>query len=62
MTMKKRTALLSILLAAALLAGAAAAGGDAGDPLVSLDYLRSVFQSKAETAVKESKSWRFRFK
>lgn len=53
MTMKKRTALLSILLAAALLAAAAAAGGDAGDPLVSLDYLRSVFQPKAETAVKD---------
>ena len=52
--MKKRTALLSVLLAAALLLGyAAAAGGDAGDPLVSLDYLRGVFLPKAETAVRE---------
>ncbi len=53
MIMKKRTVLLTVLLAAALLLGAAAAGGDAGDPLVSVDYLRSVFQPKAETAVKE---------
>ena len=52
--MKKRAALLSILLAAALLLGyASAAGGDAGDPLVSLDYLRSVFLPKAETAARE---------
>ena len=52
--MKKRTALLSVLLAAALLFGyVSAAGGDAGDPLVSLDYLRGVFLPKAETAARE---------
>lgn len=52
--MKKRAALFSVLLAAALLLGyASAAGGSAGDPLVSLDYLRSVFLSKAETAAQE---------
>ena len=52
--MKKRAALLSVLLAAALLLGyASAAGGDAGDPLVSLDYLRNVFLPKAETAAQE---------
>ena len=52
--MKKRTVFLSILLAAALLlVCVSAAGGDAGDPLVSLEYLRSVFLSKAETAAQE---------
>ncbi|MBQ9646844.1 MAG: S-layer homology domain-containing protein [Oscillospiraceae bacterium] len=52
--MKKRTVLLSILLAAALFLGwASAAGGDAGDPLISLDYLQSVFAPKAEKAMQE---------
>ena len=50
--MKKRTVLL--LLAAALLVGAAsAAGGDAGDPLISLDYLKNIFAPKAEQAAQE---------
>lgn len=52
--MKKRTALLSLLLAAALLLGhAAAAGGGADDPLVSLEYLQTVFSSKAEKAAQD---------
>lgn len=52
--MKKRAVFLSVLLAAVLLLGfASAAGGDAGDPLVSLEYLRSVFLPKAETAARE---------
>ena len=52
--MKKRAALLSVLLSAALLLGyASAAGGDAGDPLVSLEYLRGIFLPKAETAAQE---------
>ena len=50
--MKKRTVLL--LLAAALLVGvAAAAGGDAGDPLISLDYLTNIFRPAAEKAALE---------
>ncbi len=52
--MKKRFILLSLLLVAALLAGtAAAAGGDAGDPLVSLDYLTKTFSAKAEQAAQD---------
>lgn len=52
--MKKRSVLLSVMLAAALLLGyASAAGGDAGDPLISLEYLRSVFLPRAEAAVQE---------
>ena len=52
--MKKRSAWLSILLAATLLlVCASAAGGDAGDPLVSLEYLRGIFLPKAEAATKE---------
>ncbi|MBE6909352.1 MAG: S-layer homology domain-containing protein [Ruminococcaceae bacterium] len=52
--MKKRTALLSLLLAAALLLGfASAAGGDANDPLISLDYLQSVFRPQAEQAMQD---------
>lgn len=52
--MKRRTALISLLLAAALLLGwAAAAGGDPGDPLISLDYLTSVFAPAAEKAAQE---------
>ncbi len=51
--MKKRTLPLVLLLAASLLGFAAAAGGDAGDPLVSLSYLQSVFLPKAGSAVQE---------
>ncbi len=51
--MKKRTVLICVLLAAALLVSVSAAGGEAGDPLVSLEYLLSVFQPKAELAVQE---------
>lgn len=52
--MKKRVVFLSVFLAAALLLGyASAAGGDAGDPLVSLEYLRSIFLPKAESAAQE---------
>lgn len=50
--MKKRT-LLIILLVAALLLGTAAAGGDADNPLVSLDYLQSIFAPKAEKAAQD---------
>lgn len=49
--MKKRSVFLSILLAAVLLLGyAAAAGGDASDPLISLDYLNGTFSAAAEQA------------
>ncbi|MBO4915837.1 MAG: S-layer homology domain-containing protein [Oscillospiraceae bacterium] len=52
--MKKRMELASLFLAAALLLGqAAAAGGGADDPLVSLEYLQTVFSSKAEKAAQE---------
>lgn len=52
--MKKRTLLISVFLIAALFLGyAAAAGGDAGDPLISLDYLQNVFAPKAESAAQE---------
>lgn len=50
--MKKRIPLLALLLLCALLMSyAAAAGGGAGDPLISLDYLKSVFVPQAERAV-----------
>jgi len=53
--MKKRTILLSALLIAALLIGtAAAAGGDAGDPLISLNYLKTVFAPAAEEEVQDA--------
>ena len=52
--MKKRTALICALVTLALLFGyASAAGGDAGDPLISLEYLRSVFLPEAEQGVRE---------
>ncbi len=54
MTMKRKTAILPLALAAALtLVFASAAGGDAGDPLISLDYLTGVFLPAAETAVQD---------
>lgn len=47
--MKKRTLFLSLVLAALVLAGyAAAVGGDALDPLISLDFLDSTFRTQAE--------------
>lgn len=47
--MKKRTLLLTLTLAALVFVGyAAAAGGDASDPLISLDFLRGSFRDDAE--------------
>ena len=47
--MKKRTLLLSLALAVLVFAVyAAAAGGDALDPLISLDFLDGAFRSQAE--------------
>ncbi|MBE7004384.1 MAG: S-layer homology domain-containing protein [Ruminococcaceae bacterium] len=52
--MKHRKTVLSLLLTAALLLGSAAAvGGGADDPLISLDYLQTVFAPKAESAAQE---------
>jgi len=52
--MKTRRILLSLALCAALLLGTAhAAGGDAGDPLISLDYLQNIFAPAAESAARE---------
>lgn len=51
--MKKRTLLIVGLLVAALLSFASAAAGDASDPLISLDYLRTVFAPKAENAAQD---------
>ena len=49
-----RRALFAALLIAALFVGfAAAAGGDAGDPLISLDYLTNTFAPAAEHAAQE---------
>lgn len=53
--MKKRTPLLALGLTAALFVGyAAAVGGDAGDPLISLDFLEGVFRPQAETRIDEA--------
>lgn len=55
--MKKRTFLLSLTLAALVLVGyAAAAGGDAGDPLISLDFLDGIFRTQAEERLEEAVS------
>ncbi len=53
--MKKHRILPSLVLCAALLllSTAYAAGGEAGDPLISLDYLQNIFTPAAETAVEE---------
>lgn len=52
--MKHRRFLIAAALVIALAVGfAAAAGGDAGDPLVSLDYLTRVFAPAAERAAQE---------
>jgi len=48
--MKKRTLLALLLVAALFLGAVSAAGGDAADPLVSLDYLNNVFAPAAERA------------
>lgn len=53
--MKKRTFLLTLGLTAALFVGyAAAVGGDAGDPLISLDFLDRVIRPQAETRIDEA--------
>jgi len=52
--MKTRRITLSLALCIALLLSTAyAAGGEAGDPLISLDYLQKIFAPAAETAVQE---------
>ena len=49
-----RRVLVAVLLIAALFVGfAAAAGGDAGDPLISLDYLTGTFAPSAERAAQD---------
>lgn len=53
--MKKRTLLLALTLAALVLVGyAAAAGGDAGDPLISLDFLRGRFLTETEAKLESA--------
>lgn len=53
--MKKRTILLSLMLALLVPVGyAAAAGGDANDPLISLDFLNGTFRSQAEDRLEEA--------
>ena len=52
--MKKRLPIFALVLACALFVSyAAAAGGSAGDPLISLDYLKNVFAPAAESAVEQ---------
>ena len=52
--MNTRRILLSLALCAALLLGTAyAAGGEAGDPLISLEYLQNIFSPAAESAAKQ---------
>ena len=47
--MKKRTFLLALVLTVLVFVGyAVAAGGDASDPLVSLDFLNRTFRRQAE--------------
>lgn len=53
--MKKRTLLLALTLAALVLVGyAAAAGGDASDPLLSLDFLRGRFLTETEAKIESA--------
>ena len=53
--MKKRTFLLALVLTALVFVGyAVAAGGDASDPLVSLDFLNSTFRRQAEERIDEA--------
>ena len=50
--MKRPLALLASLLAVTVLATAAtAAGGDASDPLISLNYLQTTFTTKANSSI-----------
>ena len=50
--MKRPIALLASLLAVTVLATAAtAAGGDASDPLISLNYLQTTFTTKANSSI-----------
>lgn len=50
--MKKRTCFLLLIFAGILFLGAAsAAGGDAGDPLISLSFLKSTFSSDIDRSV-----------
>ncbi len=52
--MKLRAAFIALVLAfALLLTCASAAGGDASDPLVSLEYLLGVFRPEAEQGISE---------
>ena len=51
-TVKRPLALLASLLAVTVLATAAtAAGGDASDPLISLNYLQTTFTTKANSSI-----------
>lgn len=53
--MKKRTFFLALALTVLVFVGCAvAAGGDASDPLVSLDFLNGVFRSQAEERIDEA--------
>ena len=53
--MKRPIALLASLLAVTVLAtAAAAAGGDSSDPLISLNYLQTVFTAKANSSIDAS--------
>ena len=53
--MKKRTFLLALGLTALVFVGyAVAAGGDASDPLVSLDFLNGTFRRQAEERIDEA--------
>ena len=53
--MKKRTFLLALVLTALVFVGyAVAAGGDASDPLVSLDFLNGTFRRQAEKRIDEA--------
>ena len=53
--MKKRTLLIALALTVSLFAGyAAAAGGDAGDPLISLDFLDNTFRAQAEKKIDDA--------
>ena len=50
--MKKRTCFLLLIFAGILFLGAAsAAGGDAGDPLISLSFLKNTFSSGIDRSV-----------
>ena len=53
--MKKRTLILTLLFSALVFGVfAAAAGGDANDPLISLDFLNGTFRSRAESRIDDA--------